>query len=149
MPANSHLKQCTIMILSSDFDARLIHCYLGMRLTTGFGPNVLLVEPKRATFPVLLFIPLPLQQTNTTRHAETSTIASVPGPASFSINAVNASQQDIIKDNSEDNNVIICHSQLNPTTFKPVTPINPNRFEELLKGHPNRDLVQYVITSFR
>ena len=138
-----------IMILRSDFNARLIYHYLGMRLTTGFGPNVLLVEPERATIPVLIFVPIPLQQTKTTRHAETS-MAPVSSPSvSFSINAVNASQQDIIKDNAEDNNVIICHSQLNPTTFKPVTPINPNRFEELLKGHPNRHLVQYVISGFR
>ena len=37
----------------------------------------------------------------------------------------------------------------NPVTFKPVTQIRVSRFEEQLKGHPNPDLVHYIITSFR
>ena len=145
MLANSHLGHHT-MTSSLDSDARLIQLYLGMRSTTGFGLNALLVEPERATFPVLLFVPQPIQQIKTIKHAETSTMVPVPSPfVSSNINAVNVSQQDIV----EESNVICNHSQLNPITFKPVTPIKANRFEELLKGHPNRDLVHYVISSFR
>ena len=51
--------------------------------------------------------------------------------------------------NAEDSSILCSHRQLNPVTFKPVTPIRVNRFKELLKGHPNPDLVHYVITSFR
>ena len=65
--------------------------------------------------------------------------------ANFNINAVNASYQDIIKDNVEDNSVQIRHSQLNPLMFMPITPIKANRLEAMLKGHPNRNLVNYVV----
>ena len=76
-------------------------------------------------------------------------MAPVPSPSvSSSINAVDVSQQDIVTDNAEDK-VIHNHSQLNPITFRPVTPIKANRFEELVNGHPNRDLVHYVISGFK
>ena len=89
--------------------------YLGMKLTTSFGPNALLVESEIATFPVLIFIPLPMWQIKTIEHAETTTMAPVPSPfVSSSINAVNVSQQDIAKGNAEDSNIICNHSQLNP-----------------------------------
>ena len=121
-----------------------------MRLTAGFGPSALLVESEIATFPVLIFVPLPMQQTKTIKHAETSTMAPAPSPfVSSNTDAVNASHQDIVRDNAEDSNVMCNHSQLNTQTFKPVTPIKVNRFKELLRGHPNQDLVHYVITSFR
>ena len=91
-----------------------------------------------------------MQQIKTTKHAETSTMASVPSPfVSSNINALNVSHQDIAKGNAEDSNIICNHSQLKPQTFKPLTPIKANRFKELLKGHLNQDLVHYVITSFR
>ena len=150
MLASSHLGPNTIMTLSLDSDARLIQLYHGKRLTTGFGPNALLLEPEIATFPVLLFIPPSMQQLRTIKHVETSVMVPVPGPfASSNTNAVNVSRQDIVKDNAKDSNVICNHSQLNLITFKLVNPIKPNRFEQLLKGHPNQDLVHYVITGFR
>ena len=37
----------------------------------------------------------------------------------------------------------------NPHLFKIVTPINVDRFEELLETHPNKPFVQSVCTSFR
>ena len=37
----------------------------------------------------------------------------------------------------------------NPHLFKIVTPINVNRFEELLKTHPNQPFVKYVCVSLR
>ena len=130
------------MTSSLDSDARLIQLYPGKRLTTGFGPNALLVEPEIATFPVLLLIPLPMQQIRTMKHVETSIMAPVPSPfASSNKNTINVSWQDIAKDNAKDSNVICNHSQLNPITFKPVTPIKANRFEEIFKEHPNQDLV--------
>ena len=150
MLVSSHSEPHTIMTSSLDSDARLIQLYPGMRLTTGFGPNALLVEPEIATFPVLLFIPLLIQQLRTIKHVEISTMAPIPSPfASSNTNTVNVLQQDIAKDNTEGSNIICSHSQLNPITFKPVTPIKANRFEELLKGHPNQDSVHCVITSFR
>ena len=63
--------------------------------------------------------------------------------------AVSVSQQDTTKDNVGDNSEQINHSQLYPQTFKPITPIKANRFETMLKGHPNQDLVNYVITGFK
>ena len=140
----------TITTSSLDSDTRLIQLYPGIRLTTGCGPKTLLVEPEIATFPVLLFIPLPMQQLRIIKHVETSIMAPVPSPiASSNTNAVHVLWQDIAKDNAEDSNVICNHSQFNPMTFKPVTPIKANRFEELLKGHPNQELVHYVTTSFK
>ena len=103
-----------------------------------------------SNFPVLIFIPLPMQQIKTIKHAGISTMVHVPSPfVSSNMNAVNVSHQDIAKGSAEDSNVICSHGQLNPQTFKPVTPIKVNKFEELLKGHPNQDLVHYVITGFR
>ena len=110
----------------------------GMKLTTGFGPNALLVEPEITAFPVLLFVPPPMQQLRTIKHVETSIMAPVPSPfASSNTNAVNVSWQDIAKDSAEDSNVTCNYSQLKPITFELVTPIRVNRFEELLKGHLN------------
>ena len=42
-----------------------------MRLTIGCGPDVLLEVQEKATLPVLIFIPPQLQQTKTSKHAET------------------------------------------------------------------------------
>ena len=53
------------------------------------------------------------------------------------------------KDNVGSNSVISQHSQLNQATFQPVTPIRANKFEELLRGHPNRSLVSHVISGFK
>ena len=119
-----------------------------MKLTTDFGPNVLLVELEIATFPVLLFIPYPMQHLKTTKHVGTSIMAPVPSPsASSNRSAVNVSLLVSANVNAEDSSILCSHRQLNPVTFELVTPIRVNRFEELLKGHPNPDLVHYVITS--
>ena len=91
-----------------------------------------------------------MQLLRTIKHVETSIMAPIPSAfASSKTNAVNVSWQDIAKDNAEDSNVICNHSQLNPITFKLVTLIKANRLEQLLKGHPDQDLVHYVITGFR
>ncbi|KZS92195.1 hypothetical protein SISNIDRAFT_400947, partial [Sistotremastrum niveocremeum HHB9708] len=37
----------------------------------------------------------------------------------------------------------------NPSLFKIITPINVDRFEQLLASHPNRPLVQSVCAGFR
>ena len=77
-------------------------------------------------------------------------LAPVPSPfVSSNTNVANALQQDIAKDNAEDSNIMCNHNQLNPITFKLVTPIKANRCEGLLKGYSNQDLVHCVITSFR
>ena len=121
-----------------------------MKLVTDFGPNVLLVELEIATFPVLLFIPHPLKHLKTTKHVGTSIMAPVPSPsASSNTSAVNVSPLVTANINAENSSILCSHRQLNPVTFKPVTPIRVSRFKELLKGHPNPDLVHYVITSFR
>ena len=39
--------------------------------------------------------------------------------------------------------------QLIAHLLKPVTPINPSRLDQLLQGHPNRALVQEVVTGFQ
>ena len=98
------------------------------------------MEPEVATFPVLLFIPPPIQHLKDNKTCPS---------ASSNISAASVSQQDTANDNADDSSIICNYNQLNPVTFKLVTPIRVNRFEELLKGHPNCDLVHYVITGFR
>ena len=113
-----------------------------MKLTTDFGPNVLPVELEIATFPVLLFNPHPMQHLKTTKHAGTSIMAPVPSPsASSNTSAANVLQLATANINAEDSSILSSHRHLNPVTFKPVTPIRVSKFEELLKGHPNPDLV--------
>ena len=91
-----------------------------------------------------------MPQLKTIKHVETTTMEPAPGPfASFNINAVSVSWQVRIKDNVGDSSEQISHSQLNQQTFRPTTPIKASRFEALLKGHPNQDLVNYVITGFK
>ena len=41
------------------------------------------------------------------------------------------------------------HPQLNQAAFQPVTPLKPDRLEQLLHGHPNKALVQYVLQGLR
>ena len=41
------------------------------------------------------------------------------------------------------------YKQLNPAIFQPIMPIWASRFKELLNAHPNKTLMEYVITSFR
>ena len=55
---NSHLVPPILMTLSSAFNVKLILHFHGMKLTTGCGLNVLLVEQERATLPVPPFIPV-------------------------------------------------------------------------------------------
>ena len=40
-------------------------------------------------------------------------------------------------------------TQLIKHLFKPVTPINHSRLDQLLQDHPNRELVQEVVTGFQ
>ena len=40
-------------------------------------------------------------------------------------------------------------TQLIEHLFKPVTPINPSKLDQLLQDHPNRKLVQEVVTGFQ
>ena len=40
-------------------------------------------------------------------------------------------------------------TQLIKHLFKPVTPINPSKLDQLLQDHPNRKLVQEVVTGFQ
>ena len=120
-----------------------------MKSTTDFGPNVLPVELEIATFPVLLFIPHPMQLLKTTKHVGTSIMAPVPGPSVSSNTSAKVSPQVTANINAEGSSILCSLRQLNPVIFKPVMPIRVNRFEELPRGHPNPDLVHYVITGFR
>ena len=73
----------------------------------------------------------------------------VPGPSvSSSTSVVNVLQQATARGSVEDNIIVPQYNQLNPATFKPVTPIKTQRFKEILKGHPKKELVCYVIAGF-
>ena len=110
-----------------------------MKVTTGCGLNVLLVEQERATLPVPPFIPHLVPAIRTSKCAKILTMVPVPSPSvSSSASVVNVLQQATARGSAEDKSIVPQHSQLNPATFKPVTLIKAHRFEELLKGDPNR-----------
>lgn len=61
--------------------------------------------------------------------------------ANSNINVVNATVQDI--------QLPTAGSTLTDKLYKLVTPVNSNKLEELLKGHPNQNLVQYMVNGFK
>ena len=123
---------------------------------TDYGLNVSQAS-KKATFPVLFNHPrkgsFPGQKHE---HASTSIHLGATGlSASFHISTANVFTSDIPNLNvGEENEKLLdpqqCQStQLIEHLFKLVTPINPSKLDQLLQNHPNRKLVQEVVTGFQ
>ena len=89
-------------------------------------------------------------------HALTSIHLGITGPsASFHISAANVFVLDIPNLNvGEEHQKLpdlqqLQSIQLIEHLFKPVTPIKPSKLDQLLQDHPNRRLVQEVVTGFQ
>ena len=79
-------------------------------------------------------------------HAMITTEANIAGKSAGShtsaVNAtVMATQQQIAGPELQP----LAHPQLQAATFHPVTPLKADQLEYLLQGHPNHQLVEYVL----
>ena len=86
-------------------------------------------------------------------HATTLTMGSaIDSNANSSTNVQNASNKAIHNANATlqgGQQIIILHPQLQEQLFTPVTPVRYKVLDTLLKDHPNRDKVNYVLQGFR
>ena len=123
-----------------------------MRSTTAYGPSVFPAWAEMATIPVPHHqLPSRRMTEQITRPAMISTSPDIPDPSADShTNATNASNLVTIKGNVL-NSSLWGHPhwlQLNESMFHPVTPVQADRLEQMLVGHPNCKLVQRVVDGF-
>ena len=124
----------------------------GMRLTTACEPHTFLAVAEMATILVPHHqLPSRRMTEQITRPAMISTSPEVPDPSADShTNATNASSLVTTKGNVL-NSSLWGHThwlQLNESMFYPVTPVQMDRLEQMLVGHPNHKLVQRVVDGF-
>ena len=124
----------------------------GMKLITACGPNIFPDQAEKATMLVPhQCMPLRRMTEQTTGSAMILTIHNAPDLFADSHTSATSASDLVTTRESVINTSLWDHlhwQQLHKSTFRPVTPVQVDKLEQLLQGHPNSELVWSVVDGF-